>query len=88
MPGRNGTGPMGLGPMTGKGMGLCTGVNATAYGAGFGFGLGRGMGCRRGFGRNLVATPTAVKTQKELLTEQKEQLAARLDFVGKQLENL
>lgn len=88
MPGRNGTGPMGLGPMSGKGMGLCTGVNSAVNGVGFGFGSGRGMGCRRGFGRNSIATPTSTKTQKEMLTDQKEQLAAQLELVSKQLENL
>ena len=90
MPGRNGTGPMGAGPMSGKGMGLCTGVNSAADGSGSGFGVGsgRGMGCRRGFGRNFIATPTATKSEKEILTEQKEQLAARLELVSKQLENL
>jgi hypothetical protein len=30
MPGRNGMGPMGQGPMTGRGMGRCGGVNARA----------------------------------------------------------
>jgi Family of unknown function (DUF5320) len=39
MPGFDGTGPMGMGPMTGRGMGFC------------GFGLGRKFGMRRGFGR-------------------------------------
>ncbi len=56
MPGGDGTGPMGAGPMTGRGMGYC------AVRAGFGFmnriGFGRGWGCGRGFGmgwRNRVS---------------------------------
>jgi hypothetical protein len=28
MPGMDGTGPMGIGPMTGKGLGICTNTNA------------------------------------------------------------
>ena len=49
MPRRDGTGPMGAGSMTGRGLGLCTGANAVKYGAGIGMGLGRGLACRRGF---------------------------------------
>jgi hypothetical protein len=36
MPRRDGTGPMGAGSMTGRGLGLCTGANAVKYGAGLG----------------------------------------------------
>lgn len=45
MPGRNGKGPMGMGPMTGRGAGLCQG----SQNAGFA-GTGRGAGSRRGQG--------------------------------------
>jgi hypothetical protein len=50
MPGFDGTGPMGLGPMSGGRRGLCNPANA-GYGRGFGgtFGFGRGMGLGRGF---------------------------------------
>ena len=41
----DGTGPMGMGPMTGRGMGYCAGVAAPGY-AGCGFGRGRGRGLR------------------------------------------
>jgi len=48
MPLRDGTGPMGMGSMTGRGAGYCTGNSVPTYGRrNFGFGLGR---CR-GFGR-------------------------------------
>jgi len=57
MPGFNGSGPMGAGPMTGWGRGLCgrpAGAgNLPATGRGYGFGYGRGMGFRRGAGRGL-----------------------------------
>lgn len=51
MPRGDGTGPMGLGPMTGRGLGFCKPgyVSAPpAYGRGMGFGRGRGF---RGGGR-------------------------------------
>jgi hypothetical protein len=54
MPGGDRTGPEGWGPMTGRGMGYCTGNNSPGYtrpgyrgrGRGFGGGLGRGRGWR------------------------------------------
>ncbi len=46
MPGMEGTGPAGAGPMTGRGLGACAG----GRGAGWGYGSGRGRGFGRGFG--------------------------------------
>ena len=45
MPAGDGTGPQGLGPMTGRGMGYCTGYATPGY-ANAGFGRGRGRGFR------------------------------------------
>ena len=56
MPRGDGTGPMGMGPMTGRGAGFCAGFGAPGFmnpmpgrGVGMGFGRGRG-GWGRGFG--------------------------------------
>lgn len=57
MPGGDRTGPMGRGPMTGRGLGLCAGnsnpgyanPSGSGYGRGFGFGRGRGRGFGRGY---------------------------------------
>lgn len=50
MPGGDGTGPLGAGPMTGRGAGYCAGYGVPGYAnPTFGRGLGRGFG--RGFGR-------------------------------------
>lgn len=67
MPARDGTGPSGLGPMTGRGMGYCVGYNAPGYanpmpgrgyrGRGFGFGFGRGFGRGYGYGRYFASYP-------------------------------
>lgn len=46
MPRGDGTGPMGMGPMTGRAMGYCAGYAAPRY-ANSGFGMGRGRGFRR-----------------------------------------
>ncbi|KPJ68933.1 MAG: hypothetical protein AMJ45_01455 [Syntrophobacter sp. DG_60] len=49
MPAGNGTGPFGLGPMTGRGMGYCAGYGLPGYAAPrprLGLGRGRGRGFR------------------------------------------
>jgi hypothetical protein len=56
MPGGDRTGPMGRGPMTGRGAGYGGGYGVPGYmnpipGRGFGFGFGRGRGGRGGGGR-------------------------------------
>ena len=75
MPGRDGTGPLGQGAMTGRGLGIC-GESSPLYGRGLG--LGRGLNCRR------VINPLYADS-KEALTEQKAVLEARLEAVNKQL---
>ncbi len=55
MPGGDGTGPAGMGSMTGRGAGYCAGYQAPGFmspipGRGFGRGWGRGMGRGRGMG--------------------------------------
>jgi len=52
MPGGDRTGPMGRGPMSGRGLGLCSGSPTPGYATpGYGQGFGRGWG--RGFGRGF-----------------------------------
>ena len=66
MPGGDGTGPMGRGPLTGRGMGSC------------GRGLGRGFG--RGYGRCWTEPITLTKEeQKKILEEQKKAIEERLE---------
>ena len=58
MPGGDGTGPMGMGAMTGRAAGYCAGYPVAGYmnpvygrgGFGYGRGFGRGFGRGRGFG--------------------------------------
>jgi len=92
MPGRDGTGPIGNGAMTGRGMGVCAGAPGLRYGAGFGVGFGCRRGLGRGFGRgyglNYNPSLDATRTDKEFLEEQKEFLKNRLDSIDKQLDNL
>jgi len=57
MPRGDGTGPMGMGPRSGRGAGFCAGYNVPGYanpvpGRG-GWGAGRGLGYGRGLGLGL-----------------------------------
>jgi hypothetical protein len=62
MPGGDGTGPMGMGAMTGRRMGYCAGYSvpgfANAWPAGFGRGAGIGFG--RGRGNRFWARTTGL----------------------------
>lgn len=56
MPRGDGTGPMGMGPMSGRGAGFCAGYGVPGYanpapGRGFGMGFGRGRWFAGGGGR-------------------------------------
>lgn len=84
MPRRDGTGPMGRGSMTGRGMGPCCNANDVG-----GRGLGLGLACRRGFGRRgNFNNITDSKNEKELLREQKEILEHKLNLINEQLNDL
>lgn len=50
MPNKDRTGPNNMGSMTGRGLGLCTGIN----GFNFGLGKGRAFGCGRGFRKAIM----------------------------------
>jgi len=91
MPGGNGTGPLGVGPMTGRGMGFCAGntnfVARRGYGMGLGRGgrMGRGSGFGRGFGFNGVPGP--YPAPRNLTTDQElEALKGQADYFENSLE--
>ena len=91
MPRRDGTGPMGEGPLTGRGFGTCTGTNALVKCAGLGLGLGLGMACRRGFGRGFrrfSSNPITPESRKSILQSQKEALNHQLAAIDKELKDL
>lgn len=68
MPRGDGTGPTGMGPMTGRGMGVCAGNR----GAGQGFGYGRGTGCGRG---NVFGYGTQLRAGNNLAPLQQDELS-------------
>ena len=78
MPKFDGTGPMGMGPGTGRGFGPC-------------FGFGPGHACRhnRGLGRYFRwGWPEDKEGQKKVLADYKKALEEELDEVSKQEEEL
>lgn len=68
MPNRNGTGPRGMGPMSGRGMGRCGG------GQGAGYGRGQGLG-RRG----IFQAPAEAQDETEALKVRVAELEKRLN---------
>ena len=59
MPRMDGTGPMGMGPLTGRGLGSCG--YGRGYGRGYRRGWGLGMGYGRGYGWGLPWDPWAYR---------------------------
>jgi hypothetical protein len=84
MPRGDGTGPMGMGPMTGRGFGFCAGY---AYP---GFYFGRGFR-RHAFGPMYSRYPAGAfvaPTQEGALREQAEYLEEQLRQVNRRLDSL
>jgi len=103
MPRGDGTGPLGMGPMTGRGTGFCAGFAAPGYvnpGIGCGMGYGRGRGFRRMF--YLTGIPgwarfgypvyggmyAPAADEKEFLTNQVDLLENELQQIRKRLKDL
>ncbi|NLG37465.1 MAG: DUF5320 domain-containing protein [Clostridiales bacterium] len=99
MPRGDRTGPMGMGPMTGRGAGYCAGyavpgyANPIGFAGGFGCGFGRGRGFRRmyyatgfpGWARyGYPAHPRA----NEGAADEKEFLNNQVDFLEGQLREI
>lgn len=82
MPRQNGTGPMGTGPSSGRGMGPCGG--GVAYGR---RGGGRGLGWRRFWGYYPAPNMTK-KEESEILSEEAEVLEEELKTVKARLNEI
>ena len=65
MPGMDGTGPNGMGPMTGGGFGVCAQPDNAKRGAGLGRGRGFGRRCGRGYARNVYINSIPQKSRSE-----------------------
>ena len=97
MPGGDGTGPMGMGSRTGRGMGFCNGYNNPGFTSqGFGrrfFGRGYGMGRFRFYQTRPMTTEfqdnTPTKSQEiNDLEKEKELLEQELEKIKKAVADL
>jgi len=93
MPFGDGTGPMGLGPMTGRGAGFCAGFGRPGFtnpipGRRFGFGWGMPYGYpyAGSYGYPWGAMPK--EEEIRMLEEQARAMESDLNAIGKRLEEL
>ena len=97
MPGRNGTGPLGMGPLTGRGLGPCGGGYFSyrrprlglryGYGRGFGRGYGRGLGYYGYYGPYPYEPyPVDESIERAFIEEEKAILEARLKGINEILD--
>ncbi len=86
MPWGDGTGPMGLGPRTGRGLGSCAGagIPGLVRGRGLGRGWGRGMGWQWFW--SSASAPMSEEKRKEILRAQLSALDAQRERLRRQLE--
>ncbi len=94
MPGMDGTGPLGQGPMTGGGFGRCNPNADPAVYGGRGMGRGRGNGFRRNLNQRAFAQPDiaqtagAAKADTQELSKRLEALSAENDRLAKENKKL
>jgi hypothetical protein len=87
MPKGNGMGPMGKGPMTGRGSGYCSG--SAVLDAPIDSGLLGGLGCRRGNGgMRGVGYRAKTRFATQPSTNDNDLLVNRLSFLERQLQDL
>ena len=95
MPFGDGTGPLGLGPRTGRGLGYCAGFGAPGFLAGRGWGRGFRFRWRgRGFGWRWAGwfyppyRPLSTKEERDYLEREIEALRTQTADLEKRLEEL
>jgi len=87
MPRFDGTGPWGLGPGTGWGLGPCGAGMAWRRGGGRGLGYGRGFGWRR-YGAYPYQPQITEKEEKEILEQDTKDLEEELKAIKARLAEL
>jgi len=85
MPRRDGTGPMGMGSRTGRGMGSCS--SGVKRGLGLAIGAGLGLGLKRGF-RNFLRLNLTPEEEISELKSQATSLEEGLSNIKKRINEL
>lgn len=96
MPRGDRTGPTGMGPMTGRGMGYCTGCDQPGFASSGSRKMGRRgfrrfstfMGFGRGLGRGYYFNQLTKEETKEYLTEEMNYLKKQMGEIEKRLREL
>ena len=94
MPRGNRTGPMGMGPRTGRGMGYCSGYTVPGYAHGApmgGRGRGMGWGPQNRYAVNeppYFPEPMTAKEEAKLLEQTLENLKSQIKTIEKRMESL
>lgn len=79
----DGTGPNGLGPMTGRGLGPCSGNAPQTGGRRFREGFGRGCGSGLGRGPSFFGQQLTKEERKDWLEAEKEAIETELKNLSK-----
>jgi len=90
MPQGDGTGPAGMGPMTGRVMGFCAGFNSPGF-MNSGFGRGRGFAFRaRTMQPQVIEQPQIIteKQEKQYLEQELGTLKEEISEIEKRLKSL
>jgi hypothetical protein len=90
MPGLDGTGPDGMGPMTGGGFGRCVDTAPETYGGNFGMRRGRGRRFRQRFYQAYYAPEDQKQIQPDNMTLKRENdfLKSRISDIEKSLSEI
>lgn len=88
MPGGDGRGPLGSGPMTGRGAGYCAGFNGPGYAMGRGYGFGFRRFNRFAFSRRPSFYGPAYFPEDFPAVDEKESLKAEANYLESQLKQI
>lgn len=88
MPGGDGTGPRGMGPLTGRGLGFCSGAGVSGFMGGF---RRLGLACRRGWGAGrggYAAGDAPIRPAEYGAEDERRMLSARAGMLREALDDI
>ncbi len=91
MPRGDGTGPNGMGPRTGRGLGYCNGYDNPGFNKGMprgGAGFGRGFRARRFWNEPTYPQRITKEEEKRMLEDEKKYIENELNDIKKRLDEI